>query len=124
MSDGQLTLSQIALLTAYAAGMTGGQVLFKLAALRYGVADGTASERLLGLMHNVYFLAALVLYAAFAILWVWILSFTPLSRAYPFVALAFAVTPLLGGVVFGEALSLRLIAGIVLILCGLFLVTG
>jgi drug/metabolite transporter (DMT)-like permease len=55
---------------------------------------------------------------------VWILSFTPLSRAYPFVALAFAVTPLLGGMFFNEAISLRLLAGIVLILGGLFLVAG
>ena len=124
MSDGQLTLSQIALLTSYAVGMSGGQILFKLAALRYGVADGTAGERLFGLAHNAYFLAALALYAALAILWVWILSFTPLSRAYPFVALAFAVTPLLGGMLFGEALSLRLLIGIALVLGGLLLVTG
>jgi drug/metabolite transporter (DMT)-like permease len=124
MNEGQLTLSQIALLTAYAVGMAGGQVLFKLAALRYGIADGSLGERLLGLMQNTYFLAALVLYAAFAVLWVWILSFTPLSRAYPFVALAFAVTPLLGGLLFGETLSARLLVGIALILGGLFLVVG
>jgi drug/metabolite transporter (DMT)-like permease len=124
MNEGQLTLPQIALLTAYAVGMAGGQVLFKLAALRYGVVDGTLGERLIGLMQNAYFLAALVLYAAFAVLWVWILSFTPLSRAYPFVALAFAVTPLLGGLLFGETLSARLMVGIALILGGLFLVVG
>jgi drug/metabolite transporter (DMT)-like permease len=123
MSD-RLSLSQIALLTFYAIGMSGGQVLFKMAAMRYGATDGSAGERLFGLLYNVYFLAALVLYAAFSILWVWILSFTPLSRAYPFVALAFAVTPLLGGMFFNEAISLRLLAGIVLILGGLFLVAG
>ena len=69
----------------YAAGMSGGQVLFKMAALRY-VADGGVGERLLGLVCNIYFVTALVFYAGYAILWVWILSFTPLSRAYPFVA--------------------------------------
>jgi hypothetical protein len=35
---------------------------------------------------------------------VWILSFTPLSRAYPFLALAFALTPALGCLVFAEPL--------------------
>ena len=83
MND-RLSTLQIAVLCLYAAGMAGGQLLFK----------------------------------------VWVLSFTPLSRAYPFVALAFALTPALGGFVFGEPLSLRLIAGIVLILGGLVLVAG
>jgi hypothetical protein len=43
-------------------------------------------------------------------------------RAYPFVALAFALTPLLEAMLFGETMSLRLIVGILFILCGLFLV--
>lgn len=124
MSNDRLSMAQIALLAAYAIGMAGGQVLFKMAALRYATGDGGTGERLLGLLQNVYFLSALVLYAAFAILWVWILSFTPLSRAYPFVALAFAVTPLLGGLIFGETISGRLLVGILLILGGLFLVTS
>jgi drug/metabolite transporter (DMT)-like permease len=80
--------------------------------------------RLLALCYNLYFLSALVLYAGFALLWVWILSFTPLSRAYPFVALAFALTPLLAGLLFGETISLRLIIGLLLILGGLFFVTA
>jgi drug/metabolite transporter (DMT)-like permease len=118
----RLTLSQIVLLTGYAVGMSGGQVLFKLAATRYGIADGAAAERILGLLFNLYFVSALILYAGLAVLWVWVLSFTPLSRAYPFVALAFALTPLLGALLFGEAMPLRLTLGIVLVLCGLFLV--
>ena len=69
-------------------------------------------------------MAALLLYCGLAVLWVWILSFTPLSRAYPFVAIAFFVTPMLGSLIFGEPLHLRALAGIVLILCGLVLVTG
>jgi drug/metabolite transporter (DMT)-like permease len=124
MSNDRLTLWQILLLTAYAAGMSGGQLLFKMAALRYGAGGGGLGDRLLGLASNVYFISALVLYAGYAILWVWILSFTPLSRAYPFVALAFALTPLLGGWLFGDPISFRLIAGILFILCGLFLVTS
>jgi drug/metabolite transporter (DMT)-like permease len=102
--------------------MAAGQLLFKSAALRYGAGAGELGDRLIGLFQNAYFLAALLLYAALAIFWVWVLSFTSLSRAYPFVALAFAVTPLLAGFVFGEALSLRLFVGLILILCGLFFI--
>jgi drug/metabolite transporter (DMT)-like permease len=123
MSNDRLTVSQILLLMVYAAGMSGGQVLFKMAALRY-VAEGGVGERLLGLVCNIYFVTALVFYAGYAILWVWILSFTPLSRAYPFVALAFALTPLLGAMLFGETISFRLIVGLLFILCGLFIVTS
>jgi drug/metabolite transporter (DMT)-like permease len=122
MGNDRLTISQIVLLTAYAAGMAGGQILFKMAALRYAAADGTLYDRLLGLVQNVHFLLALLLYAALAVLWVWVLSFTPLSRAYPFVALAFVLTPLLGGWLFGETISWNLLAGLVIILCGLVLV--
>jgi drug/metabolite transporter (DMT)-like permease len=124
MSGDRLTFSQILLLTAYAVGMTAGQLLFKMAANSYAISDGGAGGRLWGLFYNLYFLSALVLYAGFALLWVWILSFTPLSRAYPFVALAFALTPLLAGSLFGETISLRLIIGLLLILGGLFFVSA
>ena len=123
MSNDRLALSQAALLLAYAAGMAGGQLLFKAAALRYA-AEAPLGERLLSLVQNVYFLAAIVLYVALTVLWVWILTFTPLSRAYPFVALAFAITPVLAGFVFGEAMTARLLIGIGFILCGLLLVAG
>jgi drug/metabolite transporter (DMT)-like permease len=123
MNDDRLALSQIALLLAYAAGMAGGQLLFKAAALRY-IPDGPMGERLLSLVTNAYFLGAVVLYGGLTVLWVWVLTFTPLSRAYPFVALAFAVTPLLGGLVFGEPIAMRLVLGITLILGGLLLVAS
>jgi drug/metabolite transporter (DMT)-like permease len=123
MSGDRLTLSQILLLTAYAGGMSAGQLLFKMAA-NYGTVNVGGVGRLLPLCYNLYFLSAFVLYAGFALLWVWILSFTPLSRAYPFVALAFALTPLLAGSLFGETISLRLIIGLLLILGGLFFVSA
>src|SRR5262249_31777671 len=80
MND-RLSFAQIALLAAYAAGMAGGQILFKLAALKAPV-QGSLGERLPGLMLNWNFVAAIVLYGALSVLWVWILTFTPLSRAY------------------------------------------
>jgi drug/metabolite transporter (DMT)-like permease len=119
----RLSLSQVALLVVYAAGMTGGQVLFKAAALRY-LPEAPIGERLVSLVANAFFLGAILLYVALTVLWVWMLTFTPLSRAYPFVALAFAVTPLLGGLVFGEPITMRLILGMALILCGLLLVAS
>ncbi len=116
-----LSMMQIGLLCAYAIGMAGGQLLFKAASLR--LAGGASlTERMLSLALNPYFIAAMALYFALSVFWVWILSFTPLSRAYPFVALAFAITPLLGGLIFAEALSLRLMIGLGIIVVGLIVV--
>ena len=111
MSD-RLSLSQVAALMAYAATTAGGQLLFKTPALR-GAGDGPLAERIAGFLLNGYFFVALILYAALTVLWVRILSFIPLSRAYPFLALAFA-----------ERSSMRLVIGIVPILCGLFFIAG
>jgi len=122
MAD-RLSLAQIALLSLYAVAMAGGQIMFKLAALR-APPVGPLAERLMALALNGFFLAALVLYGALTLLWVWILTFTPLSRAYVFIALAFAITPLAGGFLFGEPISLRLVVGIGLIVGGLLCVAG
>jgi drug/metabolite transporter (DMT)-like permease len=122
MTD-RLSLTQISILALYAVGMAGGQLLFKVASLRFA-GNATVTERVLGLLLNGYFLAAVALYAALSVLWVWVLSFTPLSRAYPFVALAFALTPVLGMLAFAEPFSWRLAGGIALILGGLLLVAG
>jgi drug/metabolite transporter (DMT)-like permease len=121
--DDRLSLMQILLLITYAISMAGGQILFKLAALRMPAA-GSPGERLLGLAHNEFFGAAVALYAALAVFWVWILSFTPLSRAYVFVALGFAITPFAGGLMFGEPISVRLVVGITFIVLGLVSVAG
>ena len=118
-----LNLGQIALLIAYASGMAAGQLLFKAAALRLGEGYPLSTRPLL-LLQNAPFIGAIVLYAALSVLWVWLLTFTPLSRAYPFVAVAFALTAVLGALVFAEPLSARLLAGIVAIACGLVLVVG
>ena len=123
MNSERLTFLQIVLLTAYGAGMAGGQFLFKMAAQR-SVLNATLGERLIQLTENIYFFAAVALYGGLAVLWVWILSFTPLSRAYPFVAIAFAITPLLGAWMFGEQLSLRLGLGIAAIVLGISVVVG
>lgn len=121
--NGRLAVWQIALLVGYAAAMAGGQGLFKAAALRFP-ADGSWTGRLLGLAQNAYFLSAIAIYLVLTVLWVWVLTVVPLSRAYPFVALAFALTPLVGLLVFGEPADTKLLVGIGLVLCGLLLVAA
>ncbi len=115
-----MSAAQVALLVAYAAGMAGGQLMLKQASLGLPALRGLpAGAAALALAGNGWLLAALALYAALTLLWVWILSFTPLSLAYPFVALVIGATPILAHFVFGEALGWRHLAGLALVLAGL-----
>jgi drug/metabolite transporter (DMT)-like permease len=123
MSDHRLGGLQVLMLAAYAVAMAGGQLLFKLTAQRL-TPGATLGERLAELVANPWFYGAFALYCALALAWIWILTFTPLSRAYPFVALAFAITPLLGAGMFAEPIGARLVGGILVIAVGLFLVVG
>lgn len=109
--------SHIAMLIGYAVGMAVGQLMFKAAS---EVSRTTGGNRFLwALMTNGWFLAAVSLYAALTVLWVWILTVVPLSRAYPFVVLSFVFTPLGAALFFGESLTVEYGIGISVILVGL-----
>ena len=102
MSD-RLSLSQVAALMAYAATTAGGQ----LPALR-GAGDGPLAERIAGFLLNGYFFrCAHSLRRADRSVGLDPELYPP-SRAYPFLALAFALTPALGCLVFAEPLPMRL----------------
>ena len=109
-----MTATHLALTLACVAAIAGGQILFKLAA-RAGAAStaGFPWDIL-----NAWFIAALVVYAAATLMWVWLLKVLPLSLAYPFVGLAFVIVPLLAAVWLGEALDWRHMAGGILIAAG------
>src|SRR5664279_94205 len=104
-----MTILQVALLTLYALGMAIGQMLFKSAAEQIAtIPAGTASGYLMWLLKlafDPFFVLAIGLYMMISVLWVWILSFTPLSRAYPFGALAFIFTIVIGVLFFRETVT-------------------
>jgi hypothetical protein len=52
------------------------------------------------------------------------ITFHAIIPGLRFVALAFAVTPMLGAFVFAEPISIRLVIGIGLVFCGLLFVAG
>jgi drug/metabolite transporter (DMT)-like permease len=112
-----MTLGLTTVLVCYAFGMAVGQVLFKFAAER---AKHHSSGAFVGaLFHDIYFLLAVVTYFGLTLVWVWVLAHAPLSRAYPFVVLAFVFTPALAWLFFGDALDRWYLLGLALILSGL-----
>ena len=117
-----LPLSTIGILIVYAVVLAGGQVLFKLAAMRFSPSGNWYTDAV-SLVLNPFLVMAVLLYALLSAFWVWVLTFVPLSTAYPFVALTFVLTAASGALFFGEPVSFRLILGGGLIIAGLVVIT-
>ena len=118
----QLSLTTIGILLSYAVTLAGGQVLFKLAALRFSFSSRW-TDNVLSLLVNPYLVLAVLLYALLSVVWVWVLTFVPLSIAYPFVALTFVLTVASGALFFGEPVTARLVLGGLMIIGGLIVIT-
>ncbi len=109
----------VAMLMAYSLMLASGQILFKMAAEDARERGGSF---VVALFLQPRFILALALYGALTLLWTWILSKVPLSRAYPFVALAFVVTPILANWLLGERISGSVMVGTALVMAGLMVV--
>jgi drug/metabolite transporter (DMT)-like permease len=117
-----MSATDITLLIVYAAGMSVGQVLFKLSA--NAVAAQRGQNLLATAITNGYFICAIVIYAAMTFLWVWILTRVALSRAYPFVVLSFVFTPFLAWSILNEPMGLPYVFAIALIMVGLLIIAS
>lgn len=112
---------QVILLLAYCTGLSLGQILFKKAAISLH-AEARSKVLLVAVASNGTLWSAVLLYAGLTGLWVYILSVTDLSKAYPFHALTLALTPLLASRLFDERLSPSFYIGLAAILLGLCLI--
>ncbi|MCB1508748.1 MAG: EamA family transporter [Hyphomicrobiaceae bacterium] len=114
-----MTGIETALVISVVAAITTGQVLFKTAAGALGEGG------LLSVLNNPR--AAMVLFAALAIYglatlaWIVVLKSVPLSRAYLFMALSFAIVPVCAHFFFGEPLSWQVLAGSGMVVSGIML---
>jgi drug/metabolite transporter (DMT)-like permease len=106
-----------------AAGSIGvGQLLFKLAAAKLATDRGA-----MGFMASLLSwpaLVAIALYGATTLLWIYLLRDVALSRAYPFMALPFALVPGASWLLFGEAISWRYLLGLGIVLLGLYVIVA
>jgi drug/metabolite transporter (DMT)-like permease len=97
--------------------LAAGQLLFKKVGLDLrGVPLSAGVMRALA-APSLY--AAVALYGFATLLWIWILSRVPLSRAYPYVALGVFLVPLASMLVFGERVRPSFWFGVGLIVAGI-----
>lgn len=106
----------IALTLLCVAGIAAGQILFKKAAMHL-----PAHPQMIDWLLNGWLIVALVLYGITTLLWIWVLRHAPLHLAYPFMALAFIIVPLLSYYFLGEPLNTKTFIGGALIVIGVSL---
>ena len=99
-----------------------GQLFFKIAAERLAIGRGWSAFA--WSMVGWPMASVLMLYAVATVLWVYLLHGLALSRAYPFIALVFALVPLMSWFVFRESLDLRYGIGLALMIAGLYLIAA
>lgn len=68
--------------------------------------------------------AALAIYVLGMVLWLLVLRQVELTLVYPFMALSFVVVPLLSVLFLGERVDVAYMAGVVLIMGGIYLCSG
>jgi len=96
-----MQLSQLALIVLTVIAMSIGQVLFKIVAISLDFSN----NGILSNLFNIRLILAIVIYIVATALWILVLKITPLRVAYPFIALAFILVPVLGHFFLGESLS-------------------
>ncbi len=100
--------------------------------LKYGMSHATVTEALqsgdsfsiaAAIALNAWVAGGLMLYGAGAISWLFVLARVQVSYAYPFVAMGFILTMLLGKILLGDDLSLTRVVGTFIVVLGLIIVT-
>ena len=111
-----MSLSQIMFISLTVIALSTGQILFKQAST-------TLEFTLSGLWDaafNIKLIIALVVYAGATVLWLMALKHTPLNLAYPFMAMAFFIVPILAHFFLGESLNWNTFAGALIIAVGVW----
>jgi multidrug transporter EmrE-like cation transporter len=100
------------------------QISFKLGVTgaNQAVPVGGAAAGLIGSLLTPGVMVGLALYGFGTLLWLTALARVEVSQAYPFVGLGFVLTAILGYVIFGDPLTPQRIAGILVVMGGIWLV--
>ncbi|MFD1179261.1 EamA family transporter [Paenibacillus puldeungensis] len=92
-----------------------GQVLFKVGLTRSG------GLHWVKLMTSPYVISGVGLYAIATLLWFAVLTRLPLSVAYPMQAMAYVLALVPAYFIFNETITATKLAGVAVILCGVYL---
>jgi drug/metabolite transporter (DMT)-like permease len=120
MSGAQMPSTHLGLILLCVTGISVGQVLFKIVALKSLGPD--YEDALWKIIFHPYMVGGILIYAAATLLWVWMLRIVPLNLAYPLMGLAFVIVPILSSIFIGEPLKTSIIIGGLLITLGIYVI--
>lgn len=104
---------------------TSAQLMLKAGVNRLGQLD-FAWQRVISFCFEVamnpYIFTGLFFYVISVVLWLLVLSKTEVSLAYPMISLGYVLNAVTAYYLFGESLSVSRMAGILIILCGVYLI--
>jgi drug/metabolite transporter (DMT)-like permease len=112
-----MTFIQIILILICVIAISFGQILFKKVGLEVQVVGGWLDWKIF-----IMTVLAFTVYGSATILWISILRTVDLTKAYIFMSLSFIIVPILSNIIFGERLSQSFLAGMVLIVTGIFVI--
>lgn len=98
-----------------------GQISLKYAMQKHGSFEVTL-QGLFSLILEPRLIFAISIYAIALLMWLQVLSKTPLSTAYPILAVTYILVPLLAYAVFGEVIGRNQLIGMLLILAGVAMI--
>jgi len=113
----RMSILQFALIILTVFALSTGQILFKLAATNFAYNPNSIIASFL----DVKLIVALLVYAVATVMWLVVLRSMPLRLAYPFVALAFFIVPIMAHYLLGESLNWKTFAGAALIGVGVWI---
>lgn len=120
-----MKIHHVVMVIIFSVGMGLGQLLFKWSAIRQTKIEDTSFQlRLISLLCDWPFLFGLMLYCTLTVYWIWLLTFLPLSRVYPFTFLSLAVAAVGSAVLFHEHLTLTYVTGLAIIGVGLVVMSA
>jgi drug/metabolite transporter (DMT)-like permease len=110
-----MNISPYALILFCVSSLAAGQLSFKFVSLRLAEGHSLLSDPKTILVLGI----ALILYVSSTVVWIVALKAIPLSRAYLFMSLGYILVPLGASFLYGEALGVRYLVGLALIIAGI-----
>ena len=119
-----MKIADITMVSIFSIGMGFGQLLLKFAAQRQSIhVTSSFLQRAILLFCDWTFLVGVGIYGLLLLYWIWLLTFLPLSRAYPFTLLSLVVAAIGSVIFFHETISLSFIIGLAIIALGLLVLS-
>lgn len=111
-----MTILQILWAITCVLAITAGQILFKRLGMEIQSGSSLFSFKVLGMAFMAFFI-----YGGATFLWIYLLRYVPLNKAYLFMALSFVFVPLAGHFFLSERITFGAIIGGSLIISGIFI---